>query len=167
MEKVYSMRQRPGRKPTMRDNLAGDYREVQTSPGFVAMGDKTPDALGDRDDFAWAIAQAMVEFFYDEGINAKGDAYYFRVGQRALDRSMVRRKYKEDPKRFRNGDGRQLTLADFGRNMVRYFKKNAPWQYCNSVEEVVSMFYDPVTLDDCAKGLWRVYRDRRARKGIN
>lgn len=166
MERVYTMK-KPGKKPTMRENLGQDYRERQNSPGFVAGDNKTPDALGDRDDFAWAIAQELVAFFYDEGINAKGDAYYFRVGQRSLDRSMVRRAYKEHPERFRNGDGRQLTLADFGRNMVRYFKKNAAWQFCNTTEDVVSMFYDPVTLDNCAKGLWRVYRDRRLRKGIN
>lgn len=160
-EKVY------GRKrATMRDNLAKDYREVQNTPGFVAGASKTPDALGDRDDFAWAIADELTAFFYDQGINAKSAAYYFRVGQQALDRSMVRRKYKEDPARYRNGDGKQLTLAEFGRNMVRYFRRNSSWQDCSSVEEVVGMFYDPVTLDDCAKGLWRVYRDRRTKKGI-
>lgn len=165
MEKIYTMQR--NKKPTMRDNLSGNYREVQTSPGFVAGDNKTPDALGERDDFAWAIAQELKVFFYDQGINAKGEGYYFRVGQESLDKSMVRRKYKEDPSRFRNGDGKQLTLADFGRNMVRYFRKNADWQYCNNVEEVVGMFYDPVTLDACAKGLWRVYRDRRMKKGIN
>jgi hypothetical protein len=160
-EKVYGRK-----KPTMRDNLARDYREVQTTPGFVAGSSKTPDGLGERDDFAWAIAQELTAFFYDEGINSKTDAYYFRVGQSALDKSRVRRMYKQDPDRFRNGDGKQLTLAEFGRNMVRYFKRNAAWFDCSSVEEVVGMFYDPVTLDDCAKGLWRVYRDRRTRKGI-
>jgi hypothetical protein len=159
-EKTYKKRH------TMRDNLKEDYREVQTSPSWVAMGNKTPDALGERDDFAWAIAEELTAFFYDQGMNGKQSGYYFRVGQSSLDKSMVRRKYKEDPARFRNGDGKQLTLAEFGRNMVRYFKKNSNWQYCNSVEEVVGMFYDPVTLDDCAKGLWRVYRDRRTRKGI-
>jgi hypothetical protein len=166
-EKVYTMRPQKKTRHTMRDNLSGDYREVQTSPGFVAGNNKTPDALGDRDDFAWAVAQALTAFFYDEGVNCKGPAYYFRVGQDALDKSMVRRKYREDPARFRNGDGKQLTLADFGRAMVLYFKKNSNWQFCSNVEEVVSMFYDPVTLDDCAKGLWRVYRDRRSRKGTN
>lgn len=165
MDKVYE-RRRPGPKPgSMRANVAAG-REVQSSPGFVADSDKTPDHMGDRDDFAWAIAQELVAFFYDEGINAKGEVYYFRAAQRALDKSKVRRLYKEDPDRYRDGDGRQLTLAQFGRNMVRYFKRNAGWQYCGSVEEVVSMFFDPVTLDDCARGLWRVYRDRRDRKGI-
>jgi hypothetical protein len=163
-DKIY--RRSDKKRTTMRDNLAQDYREVQTTPRFVAGSSRTPDGLGERDDFAWAIAQGLTAFFYDEGINCKGPAYYFRVGQEALDKSMVRRKYKTDPSRFRNGDGKQLTLADFGRNMVRYFKRNSNWQYCTNVEEVVAMFYDPVTLDDCAKGLWRVYRDRRSRKGI-
>lgn len=159
--------QKKTKRPTMRDNLAGNHREVQTSPGFVAGEDRTPAALGERDDFAWAIADELTKFLYDEGINSKGAAYYFKVGQDALDRSKVRRMYKEDPARFRNGDGKQLTLGEFGRSMVRYFRKNADWQFCNSVEEVVHMFYDPVTLDVCAKGLWRVYRDRRIRKGIS
>lgn len=167
MEKVYTMRKPGNKKPTMRDNLAGDYRVVQNSPTFVARADKTPEGLGERDDFAWAIARELSAFFYDEGINAKGEGYYFRVAQSNLDKSSVRRKYKEDPKRFRDGNGKQLTLADFGRNMVRYFKKNAAWGYCHSVEEVVSTFFDPVTLDDCAKGLWRVYRTRRQMRGIN
>lgn len=158
-ERVYKKRH------TMRDNVSAG-REEKPIPPYVAGADKTPDALGDRDDIAWAIAQELVAFFYNERINCKGEAYYFKVAQRALDKSCVRRKYKEDPSRFRNGEGRQLTLADFGRNMVRYFKKNSNWQYCASVEEVVGMFFDPVTLDNCARGLWRVYRDRRAQKGI-
>lgn len=163
MEKVYAKK-----RHVMRDNLKEDYREVQNTPMFVAgESNKTPAGLGERDDFAWAMAQELVEFFYDEGINAKSEGYYFKVAQSNLDKSIVRRMYKEDPNRFRDGDGNQVTLAAFGRSMVRFFKKNSAWGYCHSVEEVVSMFFDPVTLDSCAKGLWRVYRDRRKKRGIN
>lgn len=155
------MYQKPEKKVTMKSRLLDEEK-----PGFVRGRDATPREVGQADDVAWAIAEELEKFFYDEGITTgKNAAWFFKRGGYALDRSMIRKAYKDHPDRFRNGDGKQLTLAQFGRNMVKYFRKNASWQY-GTVEDVIGMFYDPVTLDDCAKGLWRVYRDRRSRKGI-
>jgi hypothetical protein len=164
MEKVYNKNKPAPRPGSLRDR---ERRADEDRPRFVRGENATPERLGNPDDVAWAIAQEMEKFFYDEGIiTGKNAAWLFKRGQDALDRSAIRINYAAYPERFRDGDGKQLSLADFGRNVVRYFKKNAPWGYCNNVEDVLGMFYDPVTLDDCAKGLWRVYRDRRKRKGI-
>lgn len=150
------------KRVTMRDRASDEEL-----PRFVRGNNATPDRLGTPDDIAWAIAEEVERFFYNEGINTgKNAAWFFRRGQSALDRSMVRQAYKDHPDRFRDGNGKQLTLAEFGRNMVRYFRKNSDWSMCSSVEDVIGMFYDPVTLDSCAKGLWRVYRDRRTKRGI-
>lgn len=146
----------------MRDRASDEDR-----PRFVRGNNATPDQVGTPDDAAWAIAEELEKFFYEEGIvTGKNAAWFFKRGGYALDKSMIRQAYADHPERFRNGDGKQLTLADFGRKMVRYFRKNSAWAYCSNVEDVIGMFYDPVVLDDCAKGLWRVYRDRRNRKGI-
>jgi hypothetical protein len=151
------------KKLTMRDRATTD----EQLPRFVRGQDATPDRLGNADDVAWAIAEELEKFFYNEGITTgKNAAWFFHRGRSALDKSMVRKSYSAHPERFRDGDGRQLTLAQFGRNMVRYFRRNASWQY-GTVEDVIGMFYDPKTLDDCAKALWRVYKDRRIKKGIN
>lgn len=168
MEKIYKRTTTTPRPGSLRANQERAEREEKHSPPFVAGSNTTPAALGERDDVCWAIAQELEEFFYNEGINSgKNAAWYFRRAQDAMDKCILRGAYKKHPERFRNGDGKQLTLADFGRNMVRYFRKNAPWGYCSNVEDVVSMFFDPVTLDDCIKGLWRVYKTRRMRKGIS
>ena len=149
------------KKATMRDRARDE-----DMPRFVRGNDVAPDALG-QDDVAWAIAEELESFFYAEGINTgKNAAWLFRRGQSALDKSCIRRAYSAHPERFRNGDGRQMTLAQFGRCMVRYFRAHAPWGYCQNADDVMGMFYDPVTLDDCARALWRVYSDRRAKKGI-
>lgn len=152
--------QRP-KRVIMRDRVSDEEL-----PRFVRGNNATPDMLP-QDDVAWAIAEELEKFFYGEGITTgKNAAWFHKRGGAALDKSMIRKAYSEHPERFRDGDGRQLTLAQFGRNMVKYFRKNASWQY-GSVEDVIGMFYDPVTLDDCAKALWRVYRDRRKKRGIN
>lgn len=154
--------QQKTKRVTMRDRERDEDR-----PRFVRGNDATPEPLG-SDDVAWAIAEELEKFFYSEGISTgKNAAWFFKRGQYALDKSMIRRVYAYHPERFRDGDARQLTLAQFGRNMVRYFKKNAAWQYASSVEDVIGMFYDPVNLDNCARGLWRVYKDRRIRKGLS
>lgn len=153
--------QKPQKKQTMRERMADEDK-----PRFVRGRDATPDLLP-QDDVAWAIAEELEQFFYKEGIaTGKNAAWFHARGRYAIDKSALRTSYREHPERFRDGDGRQLTLAQFGRNMVRYYRKNASWQY-GSVEDLIGSFYDPVTLDECAKGLWRVYRDRRKRKGIS
>lgn len=150
------------RKQTMRDRA-----EERAVPAWVAGEDATPRSLGDRDDVAWAIAQELEQFLYEQAIpSGKNAAWLFKRGAAALDRSMVRRAYSDHRDRFRDGQGKQLTLAEFGRRMVRYFERHSAWGYCSNADDVIGMFYDPVTLDDCAKALWRVYRDRRAQRGI-
>lgn len=164
MEKVYN-RSKPAPRPgSLRDR---EHRADESRPRFVRGDNATPDRLGDPDDVAWAIAQELEKFFYEEGIvTGKNAAWLFKRGQDALDRSALRINYAAHPDRFRDGDGRKLTLADFGRNMVRYFRKNAGWAYCSNVEDVIGMFYDPVVLDNCTKSLWKVYRGRRQQRGI-
>lgn len=137
-------------------------------PRFVRGNNATPTPLGDPDDVAWAIAEELEKFFYSQRISTgKNAAWFFKRGGYALDRSMIRQAYKDHPERFRDGDGRQLTLAEFGRNIVRYFKKHAAWGYSGNVEDIIGMFYDPVNLDNCTRGLWRVYRERRLVRGIS
>lgn len=154
--------QRP-KRVTMRDRASDEEL-----PRFVRGNNATPDRLGNPDDVAWAIAEELEKFFYEEGIiTGKNAAWLFKRGQSALDKSKIREAYSAHPERFRDGNGKRLTLAEFGRNMVKYFRRNSGWAYCSNVEDVIGMFYDPVTLDDCAKGLWRVYRDRRKKRGIS
>lgn len=156
------MYQQKNKRVTMRDRTKDEDR-----PRFVRGNDATPEPLG-ADDVSWAIAEELERFFYEEGISTgKNAAWLFKRGGYALDKSMIRDSYKSHPDRFRDGDGKELTLAQFGRSMVRYFRKNAAWAYCSNADDVIGMFYDPVTLDNCAKGLWRVYKDRRIRKGIS
>lgn len=151
------------KRVTMRDRASDEEL-----PRFVRGNNATPDKLGNPDDVAWAIAEELEKFFYKEGISTgKNAAWFFKRGQYALDKSKIRQDYKDHPERFRNGDGKQLTLAEFGRNMVRYFRKNGSWGYSGSVEDVIGMFYDPVTLDNTARALRRVYRDRRMMRGID
>lgn len=151
------------KRTTMRDRERSD----EDRPRWVRGKDATPKEIGQADDIAWAIAEELEQFFYDQGINAKPAAWLFKRGAAALDKSKVRQAYSDHPERFRDGDGRQLTLAQFGRNMVKYFRRKSDWQFCSNVDEVIGMFYDPVTLDDCARSLWRVYRDRRTKRGID
>jgi hypothetical protein len=155
------MQQKPKRQ-TMRER-----EQDARVPFWVAGEDATPSSLGERDDVAWAIARRFETFLYDQGIpSGKNAAWLFKRGQDALDKSCVRKAYSEHRERFRNGDGKTMTLAEFGAKMVRYFEDHASWYECSNADDVIGMFYDPVVLDDCAKGLWRVYRDRRARRGI-
>jgi hypothetical protein len=161
MEKIYSQR-RPlpnnNKKITMNQRASGEVDRPRSKSVFVS---------GTDDDLAMTIAIELEQFFYTQGINTgKNATWLSKAGHAAVDRSMVRRAYSQHPDRFRDGEGRQLTLAEFGRNMVKYFRRNASWQYCSNADEVISLFYDPVTLDDCAKGLWRVYKDRRTKRGI-
>lgn len=150
------------KRVTMRDRASDE-----DLPRFVRGNNATPDRLGNADDVAWSIAEELERFFYEEGIvTGKNSAWFFKRGQAALDKSKLRVSYSEHPERFRDGNGRALMLAEFGRNMVRYFRKNAAWAYCSNADDVIGMFYDPVTLDNCAKGLWRAYRDRRKKRGI-
>jgi len=152
------------KRVTMRDREKTD----EDLPKFVRGNNATPDRLGNPDDVAWAIAEELEKFFYKEGISTgKNAAWLFKRGQSALDKSTIRQSYKTHPDRFRDGDGRQLTLAEFGRNMVRYYRKNGAWGYSGSVEDVIGNFYDPVNLDNCARALWRVYKDRRMMRGIS
>lgn len=149
------------KRVTMRD------RADEQMPRFVRGQDATPDRVGNPDDIAWAIAEELERFFYEQKIaTGKSAAWLFKRGGYALDKSALRISYAAHPERFRDGDGKPMTLAQFGRNMVRYFKKNYAWQYCANADDVIGMFYDAVTLDACASGLWRVYKDRRIRKGI-
>src|ERR1700693_4427303 len=96
------------------------YRDRERSdedrPRWVRGRDATPQEIGQADDIAWAIAEELEQFFYDQGINAKPAAWLFKRGGAALDKSKVRQAYSDHPDRFRDGDGRQLTLAQFGRN---------------------------------------------------
>lgn len=150
------------KRVTMRDRASDEDR-----PRFVRGNDATPERLGEADDIAWAIAQELEEFFYKHKITTgKNAAWLFKRGGYALDKSAIRISYAAHRDRFRDGDGRQMTLAEFGRMIVRYFAKNYDWAFCANADDVIGMFYDPVTLDDCMKGLWRTYRDRRNRKGI-
>jgi hypothetical protein len=165
MEKEARMYQQK-KKTTMRDRAADE----ESRPTFVRGNNATPVQVGAADDIAWAMAEEIEKFFYKEGINTgRNTVWYFKAVQASLDKSMIRKAYSDPNKhgRFRDGDGRQLTLADFGRNIVRYFRRNASWQYCSNAQDVIGMLLDPVTLDDCTKGLWRVYRDRRTKRGID
>lgn len=144
-----------------------DKDDSRGMPRVFAGGNATPEGLGGRDDFAWAIASELEQYFIDQRVHTgKNAAWLFKRGSSALDRTMIRAAYSKNPERFRDGTGKQLTLAEFGRRMVRYFGKHSSWQYASSTEDVIGMFYDPVMLDECAKGLWRVYRERRARQGV-
>ena len=141
----------------------------EDKPGFVRGRNATPQAVGrDRaDDVAWSIAEELESFLYKERIpSSKNAAWFFKAGQAALDRSDIRNMYREHHDRFRNGDGKQLTLAEFGRMMVRYFRANYGWAYCNTTEDIIGMFYNAVVLEEITRCLWRVYADRRAKKGI-
>lgn len=153
------------KKPTMRSRLT--EMEQNEAPRFVRGNNATPTGVGNADDVAWAIAQEFEKFMYDEGIpSGKNSAWLFKRGQYAVDKSRLRRAYSAHPDKFRDGTGKQLTLADFGRRMVRYFKRNAGWGYCSGGDDVIGMFYDPVVLDDIMKALWRVYEDRRVKRGL-
>lgn len=154
---------RKQKKTTFRDRQEAD----ESLPPFVRGYNATPKALGNDDDVSWAIAQELERFFYEEGIiTGKNAAWLFKAGQFALDKSRVRKEYSRHPKRFRDGDGKQMTLAEFGRKIVLYFRRNASWQYASGPEDLIGMFYDPVMLDSCARGLWRVYSDRRIQRGV-
>src|SRR5579864_686545 len=101
------------KRVTMRDRMRDEDR-----PRFVRGNNATPDQIGTPDDVAWAIAEELEQFFYRERINTgKGAAWFFKRGQAALDKSMIRDAYVAHPERFRDASGRQLTLAEFGRKM--------------------------------------------------
>lgn len=156
---MYQQRTRP---VTMRDREAGID---ESRPMFVRGHNATPKALG-NDDVSWAIAEELEAMLIREGVpNAKNAAWLFKRGADSLDRSILRKAYSKHPERFRDGTGRQLSLAEFGRNMVRYFKRHSDWQYANGADDVIGMFYDPVMINACARGLWRVYSDRRTQRG--
>ena len=154
--------QKPQKRVTMRE------RADEDAPRWVRGKDATPDRLGNPDDVAWAIAQELEAFFYSQKIQTgKKAAWLFKRGQYALDKSMLRAAYREHPERFRDANGKPMTLAEFGRKIVKYFKRNMDWGYAANADDVMGMFYDPVNIDECTKGLWRFYSNSRAKRGVS
>ncbi len=138
-------------------------KDDSDTPAWVRGTDRAPEKLG-GDDLAWAMANQIVKTFYDSGV-ATGKAeswFYFRV-KNGLDRFDLRSAYSKHPEDFKDGQGKRILLPEFGRKIVNYYFRNAPWQYENSVEGVIGDLCDPETLKQCSKGLRRHYADIRTK----